>query len=482
MTRHAPYAALALLAACIAGPPQIDGVAGAPPRPSVEWVPPRNAVPAESRPVPTPAAVAALQHLTIPDIVDLALSNNPATRFSWAQARSAADVFGSTRGRLLSPVLSATANVTRSRAAAIPGRPALDRTQMAPGVNLSWLVLDFGGRAGSIDVARQTAVAADFTHNVTVQNTVLLTEAALFGYMGTRALRDAAQATVQEAQANLNAAEERHRVGLATIADVLQARTALSQAQLELETQEGALQIALGALASSMGLPANTRFDVPAVPAGDSVHQVSISVDSLIAVAVQERPDLAAARAQAQAASAGIRVARSAELPSLGLASAAGYTSLTNPTFTGRTYSLGLSLQLPVFSGGSQEYDVAAAQAQLEAANARAETIRQQVVLQVLTAYYGLQTATQHVTTAADLLASAQQNEQVALGRYREGVGSIVDLLLAQSALANARAQAVQTRWQWRMALAQLAHDVGVLGVRGEPLAPIGTDSLHMER
>lgn len=86
------------------------------------------------------------------------------------------------------------------------------------------------------------------------------------------------------------------------------------------------------------------------------------------------------------------------------------------------------------------------------------------------------------MTTAADLLASAQQNEQVALGRYREGVGSIVDLLLAQSALANARAQAVQTRWQWRMALAQLAHDVGVLGVRGEPLAPIGTDSLHTKR
>ena len=91
-------------------------------------------------------------------------------------------------------------------------------------------------------------------------------------------------------------------------------------------------------------------------------------------------------------------------------------------------------------------------------------------MLQVVTAYAGLQTATRRVHTAADLLASAQQSEQVALGRYREGVGSIVDLLLAQSALADARAQSIQTRWQWRQALAQLAHDVGTLGIHGEPI------------
>jgi hypothetical protein len=43
---------------------------------------------------------------------------------------------------------------------------------------------------------------------------------------------------------------------------------------------------------------------------------------------------------------------------------------------------------------------------------------------------------------------------------------------VAQSALSNARAQSVEARWQWRTALAQLAHDVGVLGIRGEPLLP----------
>ena len=72
------------------------------------------------------------------------------------------------------------------------------------------------------------------------------------------------------------------------------------------------------------------------------------------------------------------------------------------------------------------------------------------------------------MATSRDLVASATQSEAVARERYREGVGTIVDLLIAQSALANARAQAVDTRWQWRTALAQLAHDVGVLNARGD--------------
>ena len=132
---------------------------------------------------------------------------------------------------------------------------------------------------------------------------------------------------------------------------------------------------------------------------------------------------------------------------------------------------------MPVFTGFSNQYDVAAASEQYQAALARAETTKQQIIQQVFSAYYTLRTSTNRVRTAADLLASAIQSETVARERYREGVGSIVDLLVAQSALANARAQSVDARWQWRTSLAQLAHDVGVLNARGDttfsPLTPL---------
>ena len=69
--------------------------------------------------------------------------------------------------------------------------------------------------------------------------------------------------------------------------------------------------------------------------------------------------------------------------------------------------------------------------------------------------------------TAEDLIASAQQSSEVARARYKEGVGTVLDLLAAQSALASARAQQVDARLAWSVSLAQLAHDAGVLDPQG---------------
>jgi outer membrane protein TolC len=302
-------------------------------------------------------------------------------------------------------------------------------------------------------------------------------EAAAFDYLSTRAQRDAQKASMDLASAALDAANERHRVGLATIADVLQAQTARSQAELQLETLEGALLVARGALAVAMGIPANSPYDIPEVPATDSVHFVAESVDSLIELAVRNRPELSSARAEAAASASQIRVERSSYLPAFTISATGAANGSNVSNFAGRTYLLNLGVQMPVFTGFSNHYDVASAGEQYQAALARAETTRQQIIQQVFAAYYTLRTATNRVRTAHDLLASATQSETVARERYREGVGSIVDLLVAQNALANARAQSADARWQWRTALAQLAHDVGILNARGDttfsPLTPL---------
>ena len=463
--------------ACVHAPPSINGVAPTPATPSSLWTPPSSVTTAAARDTThLVLSTAAVRQLTLPEVVDLALRNSPATRLSWAQARAAADAYGSTEGRLY-PTLSAGLSVNRALSQATPGRPAIERSQYGPSLTLAYTVLDFGGRSGSIDVTRQTAIALDLSHNATVENTILGVEAAAFGYLSTRAQRDAQKSSVELATAALDAANERHRVGLATIADVLQAQTARSQAELQLETLEGALQVARGSLAVAMGVPANSPFEIPDVPASDSVHFVAESVDSLIALAVRGRPELASARAEAAASASQIRVARSGYLPALAIGATGASNGSNVSTFSGRTYSVNIGVQMPVFTGFSNQYEVAAAGEEYQAALARAESTKQQIIQQVFTAYYTLRTATNRVHTASDLLASATQSETVARERYREGVGSIVDLLVAQSALANARAQSVDARWQWRTALAQLAHDVGVLNARGDttfgPLTPL---------
>ena len=125
--------------------------------------------------------------------------------------------------------------------------------------------------------------------------------------------------------------------------------------------------------------------------------------------------------------------------------------------------SVGINLSVPLFSGFATTYQVRSAEAQVDAKNAQLEQVHLQVALDVWTAYQNLTTATQSLRTSAVLLDSAQQSAQVALGRYKAGVGSILDLLNAQSALASARQQRIQAMFSWNIDRATLAQAMGSL-------------------
>src|SRR5262245_55650653 len=124
-TRFVVWIVAMLAVGCAPARPRIDGVAGAPPSPAAPWtVPPSVRTPP---PAPTPpispatsaafgkdsAAASAVRLLELPDIVDLALHNSPATRESWEAARAAADAYGSSRGALF-PTVGASVNLLRA--------------------------------------------------------------------------------------------------------------------------------------------------------------------------------------------------------------------------------------------------------------------------------------------------------------------------------------------------------------------------------
>jgi outer membrane protein TolC len=469
---------LAIGCLACAGTPSIGGVTGVPPSSNAVWTPPVEERPREaaiSTSVP-PDLEQRIRQLTLAEVVDLGLRNNPATRLSWANARAAAAAYGSERGAYF-PTVDGEVTGTRLKTVASQGRSAVTQSVLNPSLNLSYLLFDFGGRSGNVGAARNELIAANFTHNATLQGVVLQIQSAYFQYVANRALLEAQRITEREARTNLSAAEERNRVGVATIADVLQARTAASQAELAAQTTEGDLQTSRGALALALGLPANLPYDVDSAAGQLPVAVLADSVDTLIARAVLARPDLAAAQAEFEASRAQISVARAARLPSLVLNGTGGRTYTSSLPQGGNNYSVSLGLRVPLFAGFSRIYDQRRAAALADAAAARADALGQQVVFEVFSSYHALQTAARRVGTTNDLLASAEQSSEVALGRYRAGVGSVLDLLSAQSALADARAQQVLARLEWNTSLALLAHDTGVLDARGGNSLRLAPDS-----
>ena len=295
---------------------------------------------------------------------------------------------------------------------------------------------------------------------------ILLVAQSYYTYQGVRALLVAQEASLKQAEENYAAANERHRAGVATIADVLQARTSLSQQRLAYETVKGQIETERGQLTTALGVPIDLPVDAAPLPEDQNVDEVVRSVDVLIADAGRLRPDLAAARSHALAAQSHVRSVRSGGLPTLSLGASVNRTWFEGSDALrtyGDNYSLSLFFRWPVFTGFKTAYDTRQAEALAEAAGAQAESAAQQVIYQVWSSYYNLQTAVQQVRASRDLLESSKESAEVARGRYKEGVGSILDLLTAESALATALAQDVRSRAGFLLAVAQLAHDTGTV-------------------
>ncbi len=421
-------------------------------------------------PVPPKAAPAIPERLlqpgatlTLADIVDIALQNNPLTRTSYLQARSAAANLGSKRAAYY-PRIDASVSAQRGKQTGLGTGPETVQTVYGPEVTLDMLLLDLGGRSADVEEARLGLLSADWLHNAAVQNVVLGVQVTYVQYLNAKSQLEAAMANVKTAGAALDAATVRHDAGVATIAEVLLAKTALSQGQLSVDSLNGEVMALRGSLATAMGLPATTPYDVGMLPAEMPMELAAQAVEPLIERAKTQRPDLAAALLQAEKAEAHVGSVRSEGLPALFGSASAGrlYVDPATNIGHGDSWSARLLLSVPLFTGFENKYNVEKARNDAAAARSQAETLEQQVILQVWTSFYGLQTAAQLVKTSRDLLASAEQADRVAFGRYKEGVGTIIDLLTAQSALAGARSQEIQARAAWFAALAQLAHDTGM--------------------
>ena len=392
--------------------------------------------------------------LTAVDAVDLMLCNHPQTREVWAAARAQAAQVGVARAGWL-PTLSGSAGTTRFDYQ----NSAYTRDSAA--ITLSWLLYDFGQRSASVESAQQLLGAAAATQDVTVQTLFLNALQAYYAAQATRAAVASALQAERSAQESFQAAAARYQVGVATPADRLQAQTALSQATLNRIKAEGEARNALGTLANALGFAAQQRIvlaDLPAVPATAAFQK---EVDGLIAEAQARRPDLRAAEAQLKAAEASVELARAQGRPTISLG--AGPTWQESAGVTQQGGSIGLTLNVPIFSGFETTDRVRSAAAQAEVRAAQRDRLRSQVALDVWKAYQSLTTATQSLQTTADLVASAEQSERVALGRYKAGVGTILDVLSAQAALASARLQRIQAQLDWNVYRATLAQSVGAL-------------------
>ena len=393
--------------------------------------------------------------LSLVEVTEAALCHNPQTKEVYASAKVQAAQVGVARS-LFFPSVTDTVSTSENKTR------ATNYSNVTNKVVASYLLYDFGSRDATLENANQLLKAASATQDATVQNVLLSAVNAFYQVHASQSILDASVETERLYQESFKSAEAKYLAGVATPADKLQAQTAFANATLAKLKNEGALKIAYGNLANVMGLHANNQFQIADHKLDTIPEMVDQDIEALIEQARKQRPDLIASEAQLKASLAKIDAEKADAKPTVSLNLSNTYANDSNASFTDNS-AIGLNVSIPLFGGYKPSYLIRSAEATAELNASQRDQLKLQVSLDVWTAYQNLKTANESITASNVLVLSAEESSRVALGRYKEGVGNIIDTLNAQNALANAKQQKIQSILNWNIARTTLAQSIGVL-------------------
>ncbi|MDX1808556.1 MAG: TolC family protein [Sulfurospirillaceae bacterium] len=396
------------------------------------------------------------QPLSLEQVVKIALCNNPKTRIAWASLLYQKSLLGVSKSSSF-PTVSASASTAIAQQS---GNPTGSSSNI--NITFSYLLYDFGKRDATVQNAQYLLDAAFFSQNSTIQSVFFSTLQAYYLFFGAQASYDATKEAERFALENLNAAKTRYQIGTTTKADVLQARTVHSQAVLDSVKAKGNIENAKGDLSSSLGLSPDTNLNLIPPSLHPDMNIVGQNIRKLMAEIKKIRPDILAAGAKIEALKASEKIAATGDKPTFSITSGIGYTD-SSLSSSYKNSNIGLYVKIPIFDGYATKYEKQAARQQVLIGEAEYKKLSLDASLEVYKTYQSLLTQIQAVLASQDLLESAKASYELSFGRYKAGVGTILDLLNAQSLLSSARQQYIQALYGWYIIKADFARAIGSL-------------------
>lgn len=395
--------------------------------------------------------------ISLAQLIDRALCANPDTQAAWQRRQTQVAQVGIAQSAWY-PTLNANSSQIHNLPERLPGT-SVNQQQLS--LNSTWLLWDFGARSANIRKTKDTLAALQLSYDARSQVIAFNAVQAYFTRLAAEASAEAAHASVQAARETAQAALQRVKLGAGTREEELQAATALAQAQLALIQRQGELASAAGQLAVVAGYPANRHLDLLHLRPDPANAPKPPDLDQFILQAQQQRPDRLAQLRSVDAAESELdRIAAQAR-PSLNFSANTGRNFSSYGSFDNG--QLALTATLPLFTGFLQRNQELAARSQINQQRIELARIEQQLSLDVWLAWQQLNTASARISATDSLLSSATQSNQAALARYKAGLGSLLNVLNAQSSLADARQQQARAGYDWSSARLQLAQAGGLL-------------------
>ncbi len=327
----------------------------------------------------------------------------------------------------------------------------------ADSLNVSQSIFDFGRTKHRVAAERKLRAAAEADVATAEREVALKVERSYFGLLRAQRLREVTAEIVRSREATVRQAQAFYEGQIRSRVDLDLARSSLARAQLQATEAENRVAAAVAALGYALGGAQDAEYVLE--PPDLSVSEPE-PVKPLVEEAWRLRAELHSLHFEREAAAEQLEFAKSQRKPLLNLAFSGGYARFTN-VLARQLLAGGAGLALPLFTGGRIEGQEEEAEAQLRALESREESLKQQVALEIRTAWFQMKNAIDSLPVLRLQTEYARNAERLAAERYRERLGSFVELTAAQSGLAEASANESVGLFDVKIAEAELRRAMG---------------------
>ncbi len=428
---------------------------------------------------PAPKAVATIdpqRPYRLEELIDIAESNNPRTRIAWEAAKQAAEQVGIARSEYF-PRLAGTALFGNERfinpfpkPLAPLGYTMVESPTIDAGLAMEYTVFDFGRRRAQLASSKAQRLAAVASFQRVNQDVAYDVVVAYYELVTAQEHLAAIRQILTTARTTQSAAEAQLANGRATLPDVLNAKAGTARAEYDLQTSLGAEEIARVKLREALGVEPSDAIIVEKPAGAPDLTAVSTSVASFVEAALQDRPDLKSLADKLNAADAEVKAARSSYRPTVKFESKGSSQSIwptvSQPSLGDTTqfvWSTGIELKWNLFDGGLRKHEVLRRASEQRQA---AEELREKsdgIARETWVAYLQFGTAIHQQEAAQTLLLAAMTSYDASLDAYGYGVKNLIDLVNAESQLAEARLADVEARSAVLTSAANLGYTTGNL-------------------
>jgi outer membrane protein TolC len=285
------------------------------------------------------------------------------------------------------------------------------------------------------------------------------TEIAYFSCRQAEQVLDAYRYALEQAEKHLAQAKAFYTIGRRPQFDVSRAEVDLANAQVGLIRARNQIDIAQAQLDNALGVRSRTPY---ALTDSLAIPSIPLSLDSLKAIALHERPELLAARSRLEAGRSLAAAARSQHYPTLSASGAYTWNGFDFPLYS--RWNAALTLSVPLFQGFAINGQVRQAEANAIAAEASLDATTDGILLETEQAFLSLTEADSRLRATDKLVQQAEENALLAERQYAAGTGTPLDASDAQLLLLNARTARIQATFDFNTSFVRLQRALGTIG------------------